>query len=1182
MRLKSIKLAGFKSFVDPTLIPFPKNLSAIVGPNGCGKSNVIDAVRWVMGESSAKHLRGESMSDVIFNGSNARKPLGQASIELVFDNSSGRMIGEYSQYSEIAIRRQVTRDGQSTYYFNGTRCRRKDITDLFLGTGLGPRSYAIIEQGTISRLIEAKPEELRHFIEEAAGVSKYKERRRETEQRIRRTRENLDRLQDLQEELDRQLEKLKQQSAAAIKYKTLKEQERSYQAQWQAMRWRDLESAGSEKMALIRDLEVKLEACLTDRVGADRQIETLRQAHIESNDQHNEAQTLFYQQGTEIAKLEQHIQHQTQLKKQLEQDLQQLAHSQLTVKEQLDNDQQALEELRAKMFELEPEADAAVEQAELSSASLIEAEEQMDGWQQEWDNFNSGAQTASEQAQVQQSRIRHLEQSIERVTERLQRLETEQATFDTQALESEVLELKEQSAAVEAEHELERARVEDIKQEIAERREDNKQLSNQLNQLRAELQKMQGREASLQALQQAALGRQSGKTMEWLQAHGLGEAHRLAEQLQLSPAVDQTQWSVAIESALGLFLQAVLVPSSLNELTDALSELDQGELAFIESMASEQTATASSVSSKLGALPTLSEWVVAPVAIQPLLADLFLAESLEQALALRSELQGRQSIITQQGQWVGRNWIQVLHQDDAQLGVIQRRQQLSELESELELTTAKEAELAEQLEAGRERLQGLEEERENAQLAVQDRHRQQRDLVSRLSGKESRLEHLKLRAERIEQELTECRAQQEDEGEQIKVARADLQIAVEQMADDEDRRQQLTEQRDQLRGDLEAAKVQAQTDRTQQQQLQLAVQTERTQLEALEVGLGRLESRYHELLEQQEALNIKREEQGTPLEDLAEELEAMLARRIKYQNRLSEARDRLEQVESDLRRQEKLRDEADGGSNSIRAQLEQERLQHQELQVKQVSLTELLDESEYELPDLLDQLPAEAAPDVWEQELERIKNRVSRLGAINLAAIEEYEQQKERKEYLDTQHNDLTEALETLESAIRKIDKETRDRFKETFEKVNAGLKALFPKVFGGGAAYLELTGEDLLDTGVAIMARPPGKKNSTIHLLSGGEKALTAVALVFAIFQLNPAPFCMLDEVDAPLDDANVGRYSRLLEEMSEQVQFIYVTHNKIAMEIADHLMGVTMHEPGVSRLVAVDVNEAAELAVM
>ena len=539
MRLKCIKLAGFKSFVDPTTVSFPNNLSAVVGPNGCGKSNVIDAVRWVMGESSAKHLRGESMTDVIFNGSNARKPTTQASVELVFDNSDNTLAGEYAKYNEVAIKRVVTRDAQSNYYLNSTKCRRKDITDIFLGTGLGPRSYAIIEQGMISRLIEAKPEELRIFIEEAAGISKYKERRRETENRMKRTRENLERLEDLREELGRQLQHLERQAQAAEKYKQYKEEERLLRAQLQALRWKSVDLSVSDYEKVIRDLEVKLEACVADQRAMDAEIEKHRDVHTEVNDKLNEVQGRFYGLGADIARIEQTIQHQKERGSQLRRDLQDTIEACREAEEQLRSDQAHAEELSAKLLELEPELEMVQAQAEESAEALALAEDAMHNWQTEWDEFNHAANEPRQKAQVEQSRIQHLEQSIERLRDRIERLNLEKDTLSAGPLEEEVAELEERVAEADLQLEEKQANATELQDQINQKREENNQVGQELDHLKSDIQAMKGRHASLEALQQAALG--ESDVVEWLEQHGLQQNQRLATEIKV-----QSGWEKAI------------------------------------------------------------------------------------------------------------------------------------------------------------------------------------------------------------------------------------------------------------------------------------------------------------------------------------------------------------------------------------------------------------------------------------------------------------------------------------------------------------------------------------------------------------------------------------------------------------------------------------------------------------
>ncbi|MHA6196412.1 chromosome segregation protein SMC [Pseudomonas wadenswilerensis] len=1156
MRLKCIRLAGFKSFVDPTTVNFPSNMAAVVGPNGCGKSNIIDAVRWVMGESSAKNLRGESMTDVIFNGSTSRKPVSQASIELVFDNSDNTLVGEYAAYAEISIRRKVTRDAQNTYYLNGTKCRRRDITDIFLGTGLGPRSYSIIEQGMISKLIEAKPEELRNFIEEAAGISKYKERRRETENRIRRTQENLERLTDLREELERQLERLHRQAQAAEKYTEYKAEERQLKAQLSALRWRALDEQVRQRESVIGDQEVSFEALVADQRNADASIERLRDGHHELSERFNQVQGRFYSVGGDIARIEQSIQHGQQRLRQLQDDLKEAERSRQETESHLGHDRTLLATLSEELEMLEPEQEMTLASSEEAAATLEEAETTMHGWQEQWDSFNSRSAEPRRQAEVQQSRIQQLEHSLERLSERQRKLGEERDQLSADPEDAAILELAEQVAS--SELVLEDLQLEE--QQAAERldtlREQLQQATQAQQQAQGELQRLGGRLASLEALQQAALEPGSGAA-EWLRGQGLEQRPRLAEGLRV-----EAGWELAVETVLGADLQAVLVDGF-----DGLSfdGFDQGELRLLD------------VAAGAPRLPgSLLDKVEGAVDLAPWLGRVRPVETLDQALAQRTQLGEGESLVSRDGYWVGRHFLRVSRASDAQGGVLARGQELERLGLEQEEQEARLAQLEEQLGDLREQQRQLEDGREQLRRRAQDEARQQGELKAKLSAGKARAEQLELRRRRLEDELTEAAEQRAIEQEQLGESRLVLQEALDLMAQDTEQRELLLARRDGLREHLDRVRQEARQHKDHAHQLAVRLGSLRAQHDSTRQALERLELQSERLTEKREQLTLNLEEGEAPLEELRLKLEELLEKRMSVDEEMRQARLHMDDADRELRDAEKRRSQAEQQSQLLRGQLEGHRLEWQGLSVRRKTLHEQLHADGYDLDGVLATLTEQASEQEAEAELERIDARIQRLGAINLAAIEEYQQQSERKRYLDAQNADLVGALETLENVIRKIDKETRNRFKDTFDQINAGLQALFPKVFGGGSAYLELTGEDLLDTGVTIMARPPGKKNSTIHLLSGGEKALTALALVFAIFKLNPAPFCMLDEVDAPLDDANVGRYARLVKEMSQTVQFIYITHNKIAMEMADQLMGVTMHEPGCSRLVAVDVEEA------
>jgi chromosome segregation protein len=1171
MRLKSIKLAGFKSFVDPTTVNFPSNLCAVVGPNGCGKSNIIDAVRWVMGETSAKNLRGESMSDVIFNGSGGRKPVGQASIELIFDNSEGRIVGEYASYSEIGIKRKVTRDGQSNYYLNGTKCRRRDITDIFLGTGLGPRSYAIIEQGMISRLIEARPDELRVYIEEAAGISKYKERRRETENRMRRTMENLERLTDIRDELGRQLSRLERQAKSAEKYSEYKKEERQFSTELLALKWRGYDQSASQQKQLIGELEIDQEKILTQRSGCDTAIEKLRSQSTDLGDAFNEVQARFYKVGGDVARIEQAIEHAQQRASELHKDLEQTERNFTESEQHLNSDVQKAAGWQAEFNELAPALEKAREAEAVSSQALQSAEEAMNQWQQTWDEFNQQSAAPRQQAEVQQSRIQHLEQLIRRLTERHESLATEAKSLQASPAEEEMAAIQDQLNDAELARQSIESQRQDNSQEIEAARSSVKELGSTLDQARSRQQTLEGRRASLEALQQAAMGDDAEK--QWLESKGLGGNDRLADSVKPVEG-----WEVAAETVLGSYLQAVAVDDVAANI-GLLDDFKKGELLLI-GKTSDAASAAGKTALSAGKTAKLLSDLVSGDAAQSLINNVYAAESLSEALALQPSLTAVESVVTRDGIWLGNNWLRVARDKDATAGVLKRKQELETITAQKREVEIQVNELETQRQSSENQLQALESQRQEIAASVAQQQSTYADLRSKLSGFQVQIEQLKARKERAEKELAEVQQQQTSEQENLATARQVLQQAIEKMDADTQQREELITQRDQCREQLDSSRQVARQDRDKRHDLAVREGSLTTQLTSILEGIERLKVQVARLQERRaqlrEAFNIK----DDPTDKYKLELEEKLELRLSIDTELAAARTALEAVDHQMREQEKLRGNLENEVQVVRGKLETQRIAAQEISTLSRTIEEQITEKQGDLESLLENLAEDADMVDWEEQLQLIANRIQRLGPINLAAIDEYKIESERKDYLDAQNAELEEALTTLKTAIQKIDRETRTRFKETFEVVNKHIQELFPKLFGGGHAYLEMTGDDLLDTGVTLMARPPGKKNASIQLLSGGEKALTAIAMVFAIFRLNPAPFCMLDEVDAPLDDANVGRYANMVKEMSDQVQFIFITHNKISMEVANQLMGVTMHEPGVSRLVTVDVNQAAELA--
>ena len=1171
MRLQAIKLAGFKSFVDPVTVPFPSNLCAVVGPNGCGKSNIIDAVRWVMGESSIKTLRGESMTDVIFNGANTRKPVGQASIELLFDNTEGRLAGEFASYSEVAVKRQVTRDGQSIYFLNNQKCRRKDITDLFLGTGLGPRSYSIIEQGMISDLIEARPEELRSYLEEAAGISRYRERRRETERRIGHTRDNLDRLNDLREELEQQLAHLQQQARAAEKYTELKREENELKAGLSGLRWKALAAQVRGRDEEINRLAVEQEARIADQRRVDAEVEAKRSTHHEMTDQLNQIQQRLFEQTTEIARIEQNIQTGDERARELDADLEQVNASLLKVRADMDADEQQLIGLRQELEEASPRQDESLSREQSSAEELRAVEQTRQQWQEEWDRFNEAAAGTRQRAEGQQSRIAGLEQAIERADSRVRalRVDVERLSGETAAEDVDPIKLMLETQ----ETQLERINLEmeELTARIETRRGQNQSLTLTLDERKSALQALSGRHASLEALQQSALGQQDDQEVRWLERHGMAGQRRLAENMKVEDG-----WDQAVETVLGDHLQAVCV-DGLDPLEQMLADFEQGHIGFLASDVAADVAASDTA-------PTDSDRLGDKVSGNPVVASLLhnikTAPDLATAMAMRSRLNVGESVVTPDGVWLSANWLRVQRSRNAEAGVLRRQQELESLSRDMATASADVARLSEELDAGVAALQQDEAERDQQQKRLSEHQRAASETRARLGARQVQAEQVSNDLARANGEIEETLAHIEEDQSSLREARSLLQSALDAMEEDKTGRDQLIEQRDSITERLDAAREKARSESSQMHELALRVQALKSSMDSTGQAMTRLREQEQLLTQRRTDLEESIRASEEPRGKLREEREQQLKQRLEVENEMAEVRQKSGAVEHEIREMEQSRSGIEDQIEKVRASLEQVRLDRQALEVRRTTIEEQLQEDGQVLDEVLARVGEDSSEEEWEGKLTRAGNRIQRLGAINLAAIEEYQVRMERKQYLDAQNEDLEKALSTLQNAIRKIDVETRTRFRETFDQVNSKLQQFFPKLFGGGHAYLEMTGEDLLDTGVSIMARPPGKRNTNVHLLSGGEKALTAIALVFAIFSLNPAPFCLLDEVDAPLDDANVARYAELVKEMSRTVQFIFITHNKIAMEMGEHLMGVTMHEPGVSRLVTVDVDEAVAMA--
>lgn len=1167
MRLSKIKIAGFKSFVDPTTIPFPSNLVGVVGPNGCGKSNVIDAVRWVMGESSASRLRGDSITDVIFNGSSSRKPIGAASVELLFDNSETTLEGQYAKYAEIAIRREVARDGISTYYLNGTRCRRKDITGIFLGTGLGPRSYSIIEQGMISRLIEAKPEEMRVFMEEAAGISKYKERRRETSNRIKRTKDNIDRLKDILEEVEKQIKHLDRQAKTAERYGRMRDEERRTAAELLALRLRALDNNASAASKSLAEKETELEMYIADQRKAEAEIERARVRQTELSDAFNEVQARYYQSGSEIARLEQSIEHAHELRERQGKDLEQAVQGAREIAEHVNRDESEIAQLELSLSELVPGLQQAQETERSSVESLERAEQALAEWQLQWDDYTLSANDAEQIRNVEQTRAEQLETRIGSLAQRRKKLDEAEQAGDPAEFKAKFEKLTaEEQRKRQARGEFDRA-IGDISEQIRKLREQDGKLIRLVDERATTLRVAESKHASLDAIQKAALGQSDESIKSWLESAGLEDHERVAQSLDVVEG-----WERAVETVLGDYLQAVCV-TDVTSVVASLAQLTSGNLTLLESRTDDTAQTnASTLAAKVRN---------APAAIVEILSTVRIAESLDSALAIRAQIGTAGSVITVDGVWVSQGWLRVRRDKDPKAGVLGRGHELRRLMTEIRELRARSLSAEKLVQDGRHRLVQLEERREKLQQDASALHSEYSEVKASLDSARFQLDQANARKTAVAEENREIDKEKFSAEEQATNSRHRFQQALDTLTGLEGRRDALEEQREELRSELQRVREQANQDRDLAQKMAIQFESRRSSKDSAAQSLLRMESQLAHFSRREKEIREQLENSEEPLRAKDRDLAQQLDIRVEVETELATARLAVEEVESQLVVLDHKRLQIDQSVEEARAAVSEAKMALQEVQVRREGFAEQLVQTDFELDTLLEGLDDSAESELWEEKLEKIRTRIDRLGPINLAAIDEFKEQSERKDYLDSQLKDLDDALSTLDGAIRKIDRETRTRFRETFDQVNVGFKKLFPKLFGGGHAYLELSGDDLLSAGVTVMARPPGKRNSTIHLLSGGEKALTAVALVFAIFELNPAPFCLLDEVDAPLDDANVHRFCSIVKEMSEKVQFVFITHNKVTMELARQLTGVTMEEPGVSRIVSVDLDEAVQMAV-
>ena len=1168
MRLNSIKLSGFKSFVEPTTFMLPGQLVGVVGPNGCGKSNIMDAVRWVLGESKASELRGESMQDVIFNGTTTRKPASRASVELVFDNADHRAGGQWNQFTEIAVKRVLTRDGTSSYYINNQPVRRRDVQDVFLGTGLGPRAYAIIGQGTISRIIESKPEELRLFLEEAAGVSKYKERRRETESRLSDTRANLTRVEDILRELTGNLEKLQGQAEVAKKYNALTSDVTLKQHQLWFLRRSESEAEQAKVKSDALGAVNALEGRVADLRHIEAELETVRQAHYAAGDQVNQAQGMLYEASTEVGRLEAEIRFVVEGRQRVEQRLLTLKDQSAQWRTRQDDALAEVESLAELAMVGEEKTGLLAAQVEDQAQQLPALEEALRQAQKVANEQRASVAQVQQQIQVLAAEQRSIEEQSRQFGGRRERL-----TADRNALaapdEARLLALQEQLEAAQESAAVMEARLHELQESVPQLDEHRRAQQQTVNAESARLADLSARLEALKALQDKV--KTDGKLQPWLAKHGLDGLQGLWSRIHI-----ERGWETALEGALRERMGALEV-SRLEMLRAFDNDAPPAKLAFFSPPAAGLAQTGTAI------LPRLSDLLrVGDAGQRAVLADwlhgCYTAASFEDALAARQQLQAGELIFTASGHAVGSCSVSFYAPDSEQAGLLARAQEIENLEKQLRAQSL----INEEARSGLIRS-------ETAYADASQRLVQSRREAAESQGRahELQVENLRLtqaaeqmrqRSAQIAADLAEIDAQLDDLQERRVTAESRFEELDMQLADTQERHatldeqvmlaeRSLTESREQQRSlerqaqeavfsmrslDARKAELARAIETAQRQTEDVKLEAEKAQQELMQLNdaaaRGGLESALAVKLEREQALGARRSE----YDDLTAKLRASDERRLRLERELDPLRQRITEFQ--------LKEQA------ARLGFEQYSQMLADAQADLTLLAQSVSESRVRLSSL-------------QGEIDALHRDIAALGAVNLAALEELAAASERKNFLDAQSADLNEAMTTLVEAIKQIDSETRDLLSGTFDAVNQHFGRMFPELFGGGNARLVITGEEILDSGVQVIAQPPGKKNQTIHLLSGGEKALTAIALVFAIFQLNPAPFCLLDEVDAPLDDANTERYAKLVLSMSRETQFLFISHNKIAMEMAEQLIGVTMQEQGVSRIVAVDMDAAVSM---
>lgn len=1172
MKLTQIRLSGFKSFADATVIRVPGRLVGVVGPNGCGKSNVIDAVRWVLGESSAKQLRGENMQDVIFNGAATRPAASRASVELVFDNTDNALQGEWGRFSEIAVKRSLNRKGESAYFINNQQVRRRDITDLFLGTGVGARGYAVIEQGMISRIIEARPEELRGYIEEAASVSKYKERRRETESRLKDSLENLARLSDIKAELEKQVEKLKRQAAAAERYRKIKADLDLSRNRLDFLIWTNAQQQKEKFTQEVNELEQKITELDTQHADFNEKIYALQLEEYNAREKENELsrQAAFIRE--EIARLEEQIRHHLSLQQRREKE-------QLLAKTESEQISQRLERLLQDIENTQILIDEKRLTAEESRLNCEHFAEQLPQNRVELEKV----QQTFNQSQI---KINQLKQDIAIKKHSLERNNAEMLRLQSRLPEHDL------AHSLEEDFCLQEQKVEELQLRYDTMTDELSALDAKLFDTQAKITKNNQEKQSLN-LRLAALDAEfsalSNIENDSNQCFWDNFPH-LENRAMWKNLHIQSEWQQAVSSVLGDRLTARYAPdlsldfsNSKHFNTTAVwinQEIDHNDfrepennLQLFDNIDEQGFRQPERLIEKITAEPPFSH------VIGHWLDGVWCVENLSTALQYQAWLPENHSFVTPEGHQISRIGVSLFGGNDSEQ-LLQRQNRLNELNEEKNLLLPKIDAL--ELNSG-----SLNNELEQINQNMIEMKKLHQNIFAQLQQEQNHFIRIKTELQVQQQRQVEKEKEQQETKQQMDLLNTDnqrltdeIEHYTEELTILEEENFILEEQVDRLKIKFNQSQEKIIEMERNANQAELALKEVEQQFNSLHNEENHLKNRLSVLDKKQQELALENNEEENDneekqkaklnqLENEYQEIENNLSIVQKKQNErkktLDEIRHNAEQVIHRLPEQQKQRENAVLAVQQ--AQLIAE--QHQErLMERNADLTALENDkhnlSENELS----------------QQVKEFSNKLNNMGAVNLAALEELADAEMRQNELTAQYTDIENAVSQLKEAVAKIDAESRQLFKATFDAANKNMQNYFPVLFGGGEAALTLTDNDLLSAGVSIMARPPGKKNSTIYLLSGGEKALTAMSLVFSLFSLNPAPFCLLDEVDAPLDDANTARFCQLVLQMSDKTQFLYISHNRLTMENAEQLIGVTMQEKGVSRIVSVDIQAALKMA--